>query len=480
MALSYSNNEMDSTAAVYKKTTLLWVFFLLAAASFLTTLGLPYIGEEAVYTISSLEMWHRNEWIRPFLYGTNYGRPPLYNWFIILVTEIIGWNQVLLASRLVTAFSTIATGSMMIWFVNRISRNQYLALFCALLYFSGDLLVWRGWHAYSDPLFALFVFSAVACLWVAVNERRTALLVYASAALIASFLSKAMTGYVFYLVAILALLRYHPNRAWLFSKTSIFLHLLSFCFPFLWNMAISNGAHGIGMIWDVTSKYSIKELLQYLNRLMIFPLETILCTLPGAGLLLFFWLQSNASERKSIVEFHKPVFAILCWILILNFLPYWLAPETRIRYLAPWYPFFAIFLAHAIFRLGTQKIRITLYSLTVCLILKYGLSIWAYPYYEKRYGEKYAAIAEDILFETQKKPEYPLYTENDSSTGLSVTALINIERFPNAPLVRAPQDSKECFLIGGTENIISNATIMREYEVGDKKIYLLCKGKACE
>jgi hypothetical protein len=65
-----------------------------------TTLGLPYIGEEAVYTITSLEMRLNHDYFVTTLYGTNYGRPPLLNWLIIPLAEMLGWDRMLLASRL--------------------------------------------------------------------------------------------------------------------------------------------------------------------------------------------------------------------------------------------------------------------------------------------------------------------------------------------------------------------------------------------
>ena len=40
--------------------TRLWLLYALAALSFLTTLHLPYVGEEGVYTITSLEMGFRH------------------------------------------------------------------------------------------------------------------------------------------------------------------------------------------------------------------------------------------------------------------------------------------------------------------------------------------------------------------------------------------------------------------------------------
>jgi hypothetical protein len=80
--------------------TRLWLLYTLAAASFLTTLHLPYIGEEAVYTITSMEMWTQRDFLVPTLFGSLYGRPPLYNWLIIPLANLFGWDHVLVAARL--------------------------------------------------------------------------------------------------------------------------------------------------------------------------------------------------------------------------------------------------------------------------------------------------------------------------------------------------------------------------------------------
>ena len=73
-----------------------------------TTLTLPYVGEEAIYTIAAMEMKVRGEYFVNTLYGTNHGQPPLLNWLIILLADSFGWQHVLVASRLVAACATTA------------------------------------------------------------------------------------------------------------------------------------------------------------------------------------------------------------------------------------------------------------------------------------------------------------------------------------------------------------------------------------
>ncbi|MFI0455384.1 MAG: hypothetical protein ACH34P_03850, partial [Candidatus Rickettsiella isopodorum] len=95
--------------------TILKFLFLLGLISFFLSLFFPYMGEEAVYTISSYEMWYQHHYLYPTTYGLPYWRPPLFNWLIICFASLIGWKHMLVASRLVAALATIATSFMLIW-----------------------------------------------------------------------------------------------------------------------------------------------------------------------------------------------------------------------------------------------------------------------------------------------------------------------------------------------------------------------------
>src|SRR6185436_938923 len=90
-------------------TRRLWWFYAIAAATFLPALRFHYVGEEAIYTISSLEMWHRHEWVQQLLYGSTLKRNPLYNWLIIPPASIVGWEHVLAVARAIAIAATVGT-----------------------------------------------------------------------------------------------------------------------------------------------------------------------------------------------------------------------------------------------------------------------------------------------------------------------------------------------------------------------------------
>ena len=176
----------------------MWTIFWAGAGSFVPLLFLQYVGEEPFYPIVAQEMWAKKEFIVTTLYGTNFGRPALYSWLILLLTGVLGKANILIAARLITVSSTLLIGLTLAWLVRKIFDDRLLAAFAAAVFLSGDVLLYRGWLAYADPLFSLFTFAAMAFLWVATEERRRDLLVFAALCLMGSFLAKVFTGYVFY------------------------------------------------------------------------------------------------------------------------------------------------------------------------------------------------------------------------------------------------------------------------------------------
>lgn len=451
------------------------LWFIVALLSFLTTLFLPYIGEEAVYTITSLEMAFNQEWFVPTLYGVNYARPPLFNWLIIPLAHVLGWGHVLIASRLVTIGATLCTSLVLMWFVQKSFKNKALTLFCALIYLSGDVLFRRGWLAYADPLFSFFVFGAIACLWVAIEEERRHLLFFSMIGLIASFLTKALTGYVFYGISAAVLFwRYYgypAKRLFLFKPTSLILHGIAVAFPFVWNAYITEGAHGGAMVNDVLTKLNFDQLITYIVKIILFPIDVFLRWIPVSILVVYFLIKNRRSKIiPDILKNPSAKIAITAaWILGFNLMPYWLAPETHVRYIMPLYPFFALVLGYVIWQLGKNAIRTTFLWLFVCIVLRYVAGIWGFPYYEAHYRGNYEAVARDILSITQDKP---LYANDHTAAGESVAAHIEAIEFPNKTLKYPDATFKKGFLISHTPDF-PNTRVYKTYTLGSHRVYLL-------
>src|SRR5450759_385835 len=284
----------DKMNLISNSTRTWWWLYAAAALSFATTLTLPYIGEEAVYTITSLEMRLNHDFLVNTLYGANYGRPPLLNWLIIPLAEMMGWERVLLASRLIAAAATVATGLVLAWLTLNLTRNNGLAALSALVFLSGDALFYRGWLAYSDPVFTLCIFGAIACLWVSVRRRRGVLLWVAAVLLACGFLTKEQTAYLYYGVAFAALLLNRDARQYLFSVNSVLAHAAALVAVVVWNAVLTHGMQNI-TAGVIAQKLMTVAIGDYLNQLWSFPLETVLRFMPASLVALYYvWRQRTA------------------------------------------------------------------------------------------------------------------------------------------------------------------------------------------
>lgn len=499
--LNVTDNAASQNAQeilVYKKLFPLWCLFTLSIFSFLTTLGLPYQGEEAVYTLTSLEMWYQKEWFVPFLYGHEYGRPPLYNWGIIPLATWLGWEHMLLAARIVTSLATLGSTFILFFFTESLFRNRTLTLLATCIYLSGDLLLRRGWLAYADPLFSFFVFLAISSLWFGLQNKNKTWIILAVISLFASFLTKAFTGYVFYGCTLLILLWRHPNRSILWSPFSIIMHVFSLVLILLWDYSFSDGSHKENMIFDIVTKFNWDDFFAYGLKLITFPLDIVHRWLPCTALLIYFWIKAYFSKKSTSKESmysyqtkkitthtiyasaHNNI-KFVFWVFCINYIPYWIAPFARVRYLLPLYPFIAILLAYGVYHLDSKKMKIVIYALWGCLIIKYVMGFWGYSFFEKQHRGSYQAAAVDIL---NIAGEFPLYSNNVAATGLSVTAHLDILRLPAAPLKRPPDPNnwKDGFVLNYSQTLpnVNDTEIAKVYSFGGSKLYLLCRGEACQ
>lgn len=456
-----------------KKT--LRVLVLLAVLSFMPTLAFYYVGEEAIFPIASLEMWHRGEWLHQYLFGGNTQHNPLFNWLIIPLAALTGWEYVLPVTRALTVAATLATAATVGWLAFRLLRDTAFAWFAALVYLTlADVLLYRGWLAYVDPLFGFFVFAAVAALWVACEERRPALIVLAVASLTCAFLSKAFTAYVFYGSAVLVLLTAPQRRRVLLSMPSLALHAAAALAPMMWLASLpGNLGQGNRMLGEIIAKLMPRGTVEYAQQLVGFPAETILRLSPAILLVGYFTWRGRVALRGQLDPHAKTA----VWIAFISYLPYWLAPHSAIRYLVPIYPVIAFALALVLWR-GGERVVVTVWRWLIAIIaVKFIAAVILFPLYQTNYrGENYAVTARDII---KRTAGHPLYTRNDSASGLSVAGYIDAWRYPVPPIVWAPERWESGFVIALAAQP-ELGTVAATYVLGGNELYLLCRGAACK
>ena len=467
-------NAENTMILTSRSTRRWWWLYAAAALSFVTTLTLPYIGEEAVYTITSLEMRLNRDFFVTTLYALNYGRPPLLNWLVIPLAEALGWERMLLASRLIAATATVGTGLVLAWLTLNLTRNRGLAAFSALVFLSGDVLFYRGWLAYSDPLFTLFVFGAIASLWVGVLRRQGALLWLAALLLTCGFLAKVQTAYLFYGVALMVLAAEREARRFLLGANALAAHATAVAALLVWHAYFAQGAQSGSTIADIALKLKSVDIGEYLNQLWSFPLETVLRFMPASAAAAYYLWRRRVAAPVGEPDFEFPWRAMLA-IVIVNYLPYWLGPKTHIRYIMPLYPLVALFVAAAIWRCGERPLAIATRWLMAAIVLRYVLGLWLFPWYQQHYRGNYAGTAAQIEAATHG---YPLYAADWSATGLSVTAHLDASRFPGPYLRFPPAQWEHGFVLSYTPNP-EMGEVSASYRLGGNTLYLLCRGAAC-
>ena len=451
-----------------------WLFLLgFSVLSLITTLWLPHIGEEGVYTISSLEMYFHDSYWVPRLYGFLYHRPPLFNWLILGFVKLLGIHQVLFAARLVTLIASVALLAVLYGFVKQIFSCKEFALFSAVIFFSGDMLLRRGWLAYSDPLFAFNIFASIACVWIALETQKNRWLIYSVALICFGYLTKVHTNFIFYGIAVGVLFWQHPQRKILLSYQSIGLHTLAILFPFLWTSLLSQGrATTMSTITTTLAMMEFPSVWGYLEKIIRYPFAVMAHFLPVSFIAVLAWYQKK--KRLGSAAWH-PAVRICFWIVVLNLLPYWLAPRAHMRYIMPLYPFIAIVCSYFIWHAGIRLRDWTFKGLVAVLILKYVISLVWLPYeYKVLKGDAYT-LAQEIYARVGLTP---LYAQDATSAGLRVVAELNQLRWPHAPIINDFYSADGFILTDGLQPF--QTELVEVYLLGKKRLYLWCRGFGCE
>jgi len=458
-----------------------WGWYAVAAASFLPALAFYYVGEEAIFPISALEMWYHGEPVRRLLFGGDLQHNPLFTWLIIPLASLTGWEAVLPVTRAIAIASTVGAGLVAAWLAQALYGDRTFSAVVAVIYLTlADLFFYRGWLAYVDPLFALLVFSAMACLWIACERRQPALLALALIVVFAAFMAARMTAYVFYAATGFVLLFRQDYRRFLLGWPALAMHAVGAVLPVLWlSLFAASRGQGGRMFGEILAKLAPESMTGYLGKLALYPLETLLCLAPAGWIAL--WLV--ARRRKSLLQNPDPALWIAAAIALLNFLPYWLAPQSHVRYLLPLFPLAGLVIARVLWLGGTDWLSRTRHWLAAAITLKLVLMLVVFPWYQIKYrGANYAETAQAIL---ERTAGHPLYTTNVSASGLSVAAYIDVARLPQPPLTfppgnwrEGPGDWRDGFVIA-YEADPGLGALVAKYRLGGNDLYLLCRGTAC-
>jgi len=453
-----------------------WLLFSIAALSFIPTLFFYYVGEEAIFPMISQDMWERGIWLKQYMYGNDMQHNPLFNWLIMPFSALFGWEHVLIVTRTLAVASTLITALTLAWMAGRLFQDKTFGIFAALGYLTmADVLLYHGWLCYVDPNYAMFIFTAIATLWVGVREQRTSLLILSGVLINCAFLSKAFTAYIFFGGILFVLLFEAQQRRFLLQWRSILILLLTYSGPLIWFASIPDGvSQGKRMLAELTYKFVSPTFFEYVGRIAGFPVEVLSWLAPITLLALYFWLRKRNQKEASAT--HQLLFISACWMFLLNFLPYWVSPRGGMRYLLPIFPLLALVAARIIWQSGEAAMTLAKKWIIAALVFKFVAALILFPYYQSQYrGKNYDETAADILLLTNGQP---LYTANATSAGLSVTAYLNERRVPAQALQSPPAEFASGFIVAPA-NDVNLGKEYKKYRLGGDDMFLLCRGEAC-
>lgn len=454
----------------------LWRWLVLAAAlTFVPTLFFPYIGEEAVYTISTLEMWHGHVWSTPLLFGSRYGRPPFLNWVMAPFAMAFGPMHVLVASRLVTALSTLGTALVLHWTARGIGVGARQAWLAVLVFLSSDALLYHGWLAYADPLLGLLTFSAMACVVLAAKQERVALLWVTAGCVFAAFLTKALTAYVFVGVAwLVVFVRHERARATLLKPAAVLSYLVAAAAPLVWfhfNPAAHAGNESAQMVGDVAQKLLPPSVGAWLKQIVSFPLETFCRFLPISAIAVYAMARGRSTGEAPARAWESTI----GWIVFVNFLPYWLAPQSGIRYILPLYPLIAFYLASRLARCDARIEKLAVYSVAGVIVLK-CIGLIVFPLYQAKYRGDAVQVAKELV---SLAGSDKVYIDDSTSAGLCIAGPMDSMRWPAAPITHPPAKGvAEGWILTRDANE-PNSRIVKTIQLGKERFFFVCVGRTC-
>lgn len=455
-----------------------WWLYAAAVASSLPTLWFYLVGEEGILVNSSLEMWQRGDWLRLWMYGVDAQHGVFANWLVILLSSVVGWEHAPGALRAIMIASTAFSGWMAAFLAQRLYRNTALAALAAAITVTFiDLLLYRGWLGYRDPLLAMLIMGAITAVWMAVETRRAGWLVITLVSATLAFLTKGIIAYAFVGAAAVVFLGRRDGRAVLLRPLPLLLAAATLCMPLLWSYWTAGGqAHNVRMTAEIVDKLMPLGIAAYLQKLIAYPLDAVLRLAP-VSLLVPWWLWRARRQNALGNLMAEPQVRTAIAIALVAFTPFWLAPQSHFRYVMPVLPLLALVLAVALCRLCDAAVRTTLHWLWALVALKFLLAAMAFPLYQHKVrGENYEVTARAVL---QRTAGFPLYTHDVSAAGQSITAYMNIQRLPQPVLTYSPEQWDNGYAISNLPDE-KLGKVAAKYPLGGDTLYLLCRGAACD
>lgn len=314
--------------------------FLLILA-LLHNLGIvPLYAEEPRRATVALEMLLRGNWIVPTINGEIYQlKPPVFNWIIASIYQITD-NPSEFHTRLTTVFSLLILGVIIFWAGRKYVSTSFGALSAFLFATASGNLFFNSLLAEIDMFYSMITYAGLISLFHFYQRKKffaLFLIVYFLGAV--GTLTKGLPSLLFTGLSILVFFSVNRDFRKLFTiahYTGILLYLLIVggyfvaysryggdAVSYLLNLSVESGKRFSGdTFWD------------YLQHMVLYPLDTLMNLLPASILLIFAFRRSFLADIRL-----NPLMKFALLMLVVHFPVYWLPPGGRQRYIIMLYPF---------------------------------------------------------------------------------------------------------------------------------------------
>ncbi len=362
---------------------------MLALACFISMLpninDYQFRGEEALRTIVAYEMSKSGNLAQPsFLGEPYYSKPPLFNWFILLSSELIPWSE--LTARAVTLTSLLLT-LLAIYALSRVVAEDKpeVAFVAPLVFISfSDVLFWYGYLAEIDVTLTMVNTLVVLTLIKGFKSSSYTYLCLSGLLTGVSFLLKGIPSYAFWFLSSVALILFYRREMNVkFYASLVVAGLLSLIIPLLWILQTKDPQiYAFTLLRETFSKVKgDSNFLDFFTHALSYPLLNLKQLLPASLIVLYAVFKDRSS---TIHELPRDLKALLL-ICLLNYLPYIVSAGSRGRYVLPLFPMLAIVFAYII--LQSRKLtRVFLASVALLVVLRFAFGVWGLPLLEKQRG----------------------------------------------------------------------------------------------
>ena len=315
---------------------------LLALPAFLVHLGMfAFTGDEAIRSLVALEMKLSGNYIATTMHGADYiNKPPLFNWFVLLVSDLWGsfgeWP-----ARLTTLIFLGLFGYLHFRVLCRQFDPQKAVLGAFMLVTSGRFLFYDSMLGLIDTAFSATVYALFMSIWFLGDQKRWRTLFVVSYLLMAiGFLLKGFPAIVFQGFSLFAGLLFFRQWKKIFSWEHVVGGLLSLAIigTYLW---VLSWYRPLDVFLENLLHESTKRTVvaydwgRFWKHLFKFPFDSVYHFLPWSLLIVL------GLDRKFWQRLRSNRFAMFNFVLLLVNLPvYWTSVQVNARYLLMFIPLF--------------------------------------------------------------------------------------------------------------------------------------------